>query len=143
MKKLFLLVTMICLLCFGSTAFAASNGQILEKEEALTSQVMTALTGIMSYDRLSPSFTPELRQTLDKEQLNTMKKEVKTKFGKMQGMQFISLQKFDQGDRVIYLASFAKQKLVRVEVFFNVKGAEPKIMSFSLAPIEANGQQAQ
>lgn len=141
MKRLFLLAATICLLCFGSTAFAATNGQILTKEEAIASQVMTALTGVMSYDRISPNFTPELQQALTKDKLNEMKKEVRTKFGKMQGMQLISLQKFDQGDRVIYLANFAKQNLVRVEVFFDVSAEEPKVKSFSLTPIEVKQQE--
>ena len=143
MKRIFLAITMICMLCFGSTAFAASNGQILMKEEAVASQVMTALTGIMSYDRISPSFTPELQQTFGKEQLTAMKKEVKTRFGKLQDMKLVSLQKFDQGDRVIYLANFAKQNLVRVEFLFNVTTPEPQVMSFALAPIEAQQKQAQ
>lgn len=140
MKRLFVLVATLCLLCFGSTALAATNGQLLTKEEAIASQVMTALTGVISYDRISPSFTPELQQALTKDKLNEMKKEVRTKFGKMNDMRLISLQKFDQGDRVTYLANFAKQNLVRVEVFFNVSAEEPKVMSFSLTPIEVKQQ---
>lgn len=140
MKKLFLLVTTLCLLCFSSVALAATNGQILTKEEAVASQVMSALTKNTAYEVVSQDFTPALQQALDKAKLNEMKKEVRTKFGKMQDMKLIRLEKFDQGDRVTYLASFAKQQFVRIEFLFNVSEDTPKVMSFALVPIEVQQQ---
>lgn len=136
MKKILLLVTTLCLFCFSSVALAATNGQILTKEEAVASQVMSALTKTTSYEVVSQDFTPALQQSLDKAKLNEMKKEVRTKFGKMQDMKFIALQKFDQGDRVTYLASFAKQQFVRIEFLFDVTTDAPKVMSFSLTPLQ-------
>lgn len=136
MKKLFLLVITLSLLCFSSVALAASSGQILTKEEGAASRTMSALTGITSYETVSQDFTPELRQALDKAKLAEMKKEVRTKFGKMKDMRLVMLQKFDQGDRVTYLASFAKHDLVKVEFLFNVSEDAPKIASFALTPIE-------
>ena len=142
MKKLFVLFTALCLLCFSSAAFAATNGQVLTKEEAVASQVMSALTKTVSYDVVSQDFTPSLQQALDKAKLNEMKKEVRTKFGKMQDMKFVRLEKFDQGDRVTYLASFAKQQFVQVEFLFDVTTDAPKVMSFSLRPLQVQQQQA-
>lgn len=136
MKKLFLLVITLSLLCFSSVALAASNGQILTKEEGAVSRTMSALTGITSYETVSQDFTPELQQALDKAKLAEMKKEVKAKFGKMKDMRLVMLQKFDQGDRVTYLASFAKHDLVKIEFLFNVSEDAPKIASFALTPIE-------
>ena len=143
MKKLLLLVTTLCLLCFSSVALAATNGQLLTKEEAAAAQVMTALTKSASYDVVSQEFTPQLQQAIDSAKLSDMKKEVKTKFGKMQDMKLVMLQKFDQGDRVTYLANFSKQQFVRVEFLFDVTGDAPKIMNFSLAPIEVQKQAPQ
>lgn len=140
MKKLFLLVTTICLLCFSSVALAATNGQILTKEEAVASQVMSALTKTVSYEVVSQDFTPALQQVLDKAKLNEMKKEVKTKFGKMQDMKLISLQKFDQGDRVTYLASFSKQQFVRITFMFDVTTDAPKLMTLTLEPLNVEQQ---
>ncbi|MBQ2247077.1 MAG: DUF3887 domain-containing protein [Selenomonadales bacterium] len=142
MKKLFVLFTALCLLCFSSAAFAATNGQVLTKEEAVASQVMSALTKTVSYEVVSQDFTPSLQQALDKAKLNEMKKEVRTKFGKMQDMKFVRLEKFDQGDRVTYLASFAKQQFVQVEFLFDVTTDAPKVMSFSLRPLQVQQQQA-
>ncbi|MBQ2114439.1 MAG: DUF3887 domain-containing protein [Selenomonadales bacterium] len=142
MKKLFVLFTALCLLCFSSVAFAATNGQVLTKEEAVASQVMSALTKTVSYEVVSQDFTPSLQQALDKAKLNEMKKEVRTKFGKMQDMKFVRLEKFDQGDRVTYLASFAKQQFVQVEFLFDVTTDAPKVMSFSLRPLQVQQQQA-
>ena len=113
MKKLLVLFTTLCLFCFSSVALAATNGQILTKEEAVATQVMSALTKTVSYDVVSQDFTPALQQALDASKLNAMKKDVRTKFGKMQDMRFIRLEKFDQGDRVTYLASFAKEQFVQ------------------------------
>jgi hypothetical protein len=142
MKKLFVLFTALCLLCFSSAAFAATNGQVLTKEEAVASQVMSALTKTVSYEVVSQDFTPSLQQALDKAKLNEMKKEVRTKFGKMQDMKFVRLEKFDQGDRVTYLASFAKEQFVQVEFLFDVTTDAPKVMSFSLRPLQVQQQQA-
>ena len=142
MKKLFVLFTALCLLCFSSAAFAATNGQVLTKEEAVASQVMSALTKTVSYEVVSQDFTPSLQQALDKAKLNEMKKEVRTNFGKMQDMKFVRLEKFDQGDRVTYLASFAKEQFVQVEFLFDVTTDAPKVMSFSLRPLQVQQQQA-
>ena len=142
MKKLLLLFTALCLFCFSSVALAATNGQVLTKEEAVASQVMSALTKTTSYEVVSQDFTPALQQALDKAKLNEMKKEVKTKFGKMQDMKLIRLEKFDQGDRVTYLASFAKEQFVQIEFLFDVTTDAPKVMSFSLKPLQVQQQKA-
>ena len=142
MKKLLVLFTTLCLFCFSSVALAATNGQILTKEEAVATQVMSALTKTVSYDVVSQDFTPALQQALDASKLNAMKKDVRTKFGKMQDMRFIRLEKFDQGDRVTYLASFAKEQFVQVEFLFDVSTDAPKVMSFSLRPLQVQQQQA-
>ena len=142
MKKLLLLFTALCLFCFSSVALAATNGQVLTKEEAVASQVMSALTKTTSYEVVSQDFTPALQQALDKAKLNEMKKEVKTKFGKMQDMKLIRLEKFDQGDRVTYLASFAKEQFVQIEFLFDVTTDAPKVMSFSLKPLQIQQQKA-
>ena len=142
MKKLLVLVTALCLFCFSSVALAATNGQVLTKEEAVASQVMSALTKTTSYEVVSQDFTPALQQALDKAKLNEMKKEVKTKFGKMQDMKLIRLEKFDQGDRVTYLASFAKEQFVQIEFLFDVTTDAPKVMSFSLKPLQVQQQKA-
>lgn len=141
MKKIFLLVVAFTVLCFGSVAMAASNGQLLTKEEAVTAQTMTALTSNGSYDTVSKDFAPELVASLDAKGFADMKKEIKSKLGKMNEMKLVLLQKFDQGDRVTYLASFSKQSLVKVEFMFKVDGNDVKVWNFALTPIEQQAAQ--
>ncbi len=140
MKKLFLLVTTLCLLCFSSVALAATNGQLLEKEEAVASQVMSALTKTTSYEVVSQDFTPTLQQVFDKAKFNEMKKEIKTKFGKMQDMKFVALQKSNRGDHVTYLANFTKQQIVRIGFVFDVATDAPKLTALTLEPLNVEQQ---
>lgn len=141
MKKIFMLVVALAVLCFSSVAMAASNGQLLTKEEAAVKQTMAALTGSISYDAASRYFAPELIQSMDKEKLDEMKKEVKSKLGKMGEMKLVALQKFNQGDRITYLASFTKEELVRVEFIFKIDGDQAQVVSFALVPIEQQTEQ--
>lgn len=141
MKKIFLLVVALAVLCFSSVAMAASNGQLLTKEEAAVEQTMAALTGSASYDAVSQYFAPELVESMDKAKLNEMKKEIKSKLGKMGEMKLVALQKYDQGDRVTYLASFTKQELVKVEFIFKIDGDKAQVVSFALVPIEQQAEQ--
>lgn len=136
MKKLFLLVVAITVMCFSSVAMAASNSQVLAKEEAAVSQTMSALTGNTSYDVVSQEFAPELVASLDKKGLADMKKEVRAKLGKMTDMRLVAIQKFNDGDRVTYLASFSKEQLVKVEFVFKIDGDNVKVWNFSLVPME-------
>lgn len=143
MKKLFLLVAAIMVMCFSSVAMAASNSQVLAKEEAAVSQTMSALTGNTSYDAVSQEFAPELTASLDKQGLADMKKEVKAKLGKMTDMRLVAIQKFNDGDRVTYLASFSKQNLVKVEFVFKIDGDNVKVWNFSLVPMEQQAAPAE
>lgn len=143
MKKLFLLVVAITVMCFSSVAMAASNSQVLAKEEAAVSQTMSALTGNTSYDVVSQEFAPELVASLDKKGLADMKKEVRAKLGKMTDMRLVAIQKFNDGDRVTYLASFSKEQLVKVEFVFKIDGDNVKVWNFSLVPMEQQAAPAE
>lgn len=141
MKKLFLVIVALAVFCFSSVAMAASNSQLLMKEEVAVKQTMAALTGSASYDVASRYFAPELLQSMDKEKLNEVKQEIKSKLGKMGEMKLIALQKFDQGDRITYLASFTKQELVKTEFIFKIDGEQVQVVSFALIPIEQQAEQ--
>lgn len=143
MKKLFLLVVAITVMCFSGVAMAASNSQVLAKEEAAVSQTMSALTGNTSYDVVSQEFAPELVASLDKKGLADMKKEVRSKLGKMTDMRLVAIQKFNDGDRVTYLASFSKEQLVKIEFVFKIDGDNVKVWNFSLIPMEQQAAPAE
>lgn len=143
MKKLFLLVVAVMVMCFGSVAMAASNSQVLAKEEAAVSQTMSALTGNTSYEVVSQEFAPELTASLDKKGLADMKKEVKSKLGKMKEMRLVAIQKYNDGDRVTYLASFSKEQLVKVEFVFKIDGDNVKVWNFTLVPMEQQAAPAE
>lgn len=53
----------------------------------------------------------------------------------MKEVKFYSFQRFDQTDRVTYIAAFSKRKLVAINLSFN---KDNKMVDFALSPVEQN-----
>lgn len=143
MKKILLLVVSLMILCFSSVAMAASNGQLLTKEEAAANQIISAFTGKTSYSAVSGNFAPELIAKFDEAALKNVKKDVAEKFGKIGEKKLLVLQKFDQADKLAYIASFTKQERVAIELLFKVENDDVKLLGFTMTPIEIQQQQEQ
>ena len=78
-----------------------------------------------------------LSAKLNNKAFSELQKQVKGKFGVPKTIKLSSLEKFDQGDRLIYHAAYNNNKIVRITAVFGPDGKDG-IKSFSFAPVQIN-----
>jgi len=113
MKKLVLVLTMLLAFAFSSLAFAADGGD-LNKEQRTAEKMMTALEGdaATSYATFAPALSDELSKTMDQKNFTAIQRQVKQQFGSLKETKFFSFERYDQADKVTYIAGFSKEKIV-------------------------------
>ncbi|WP_455655588.1 DUF3887 domain-containing protein [Phascolarctobacterium sp.] len=140
MKKLVMLVTLVVTMAMSAMCFAAGDGSVLNKQQRVADKFVAALNSADSsaFTQLSVDFAPELQSKITAANFAELQKQMKEKFGSQKEITFAAYERFDQGDRLTYLASYSKQKLVRVVYGFNKEG---KLTEFVFAPMEIQEEQ--
>ena len=137
MKKFVLLLAMVFVLGFGTICSAASNASILGNEEKAVDKFLSSLDkNNGAYEEIVSNFTPALQKKIDDAAMQKLRSQVAGNFGTLKEKKLITLEKFDQGDRVTYLAGFSKTQVVKIVFAFDVKGEKPLINDFTFAPVE-------
>ena len=126
---------MLLAFAFSSLAFAADGGD-LNKEQRTAEKMMTALEGdaATSYATFAPALSAELSKTMDQKNFAAIQSQVKKQFGSLKETKFHSFERFDQGDRVTYIAAFSKENVVIMTFMF---GKDAKLQNFSFSPYKA------
>ena len=140
MKKVVFLLITVFLLVMSSVAMA-SNSSVLGNEDKIVESVLKAVTtNGDNYEQISSSFTPGLQKKLSADAFSKMKKQILDNYGSLKESKLFTVEKFDKADRLVYLGSFAKQKVVKVTFVFNT--AEKVLLSdFDLRPVVLSKQQ--
>jgi len=137
MKKIVLLLAMVLVLGFSAICSAASNASILGNEEKAVDKFLSALDKSNgAYEEIAPNFTPGLQKKIDAAAVQKLRSQIAGNFGTLKEKKLVTLEKFDQGDRVTYLAGFSKTQVVQMVFAFDVKGDKPLINDFAFTPIE-------
>lgn len=138
MKKSVLVLTMLLAFAFSSLAFAADGGD-LNKEQRTAEKMMTALEGdaATSYATFAPALSAELSKTMDQKNFTAIQRQVKQQFGSLKETKFFSFERYDQADKVTYIAGFSKEKIVVMSFVF---GKDAKLQNFSFSPYKAPEQ---
>ena len=137
MKKVVLLLAMVFVLGFGTICSAASNASILGNEEKAVDKFLSALDkNNGAYEEIASNFTPGLQKKIDDAAMQKLRSQVAGNFGTLKEKKLVTLEKFDQGDRVTYLAGFSKTQVVKIVFAFDVKCEKPLINDFTFAPVE-------
>ena len=140
MKKIVFLLITVFLLAMSSVALA-SNSSVLGNEDKIVNSVLKAVTTSGdTYGQVSLNFTPELQKKLTADAFSKMKKQISDNYGSLKESKLFTVEKFDKADRLVYLGSFAKQKVVKLTFVFNT--AEKVMLSdFDLRPVDLSKQQ--
>ena len=138
MKKLLFLVTLISIFAFSSACFAAGNSAALGVEEQNTDTMLSSLIS-GSYSNVEKFCSEDLKKTLNADTFKSLQSDITTHFGAMKETHLIAWERFDQGDRLTYLAAFEKEPAVACTFLFAKDG---KLLNFSLSPLKANEQPA-
>ncbi|WP_455652580.1 DUF3887 domain-containing protein [Phascolarctobacterium sp.] len=140
MKKLVMLVALVLTMAMSAMCFAAGDATELNKEQRVVDKFVTALNAGDSgaFTQLSVDFAPDLQSKITAANFAELQKQMQEKFGNQKEITFAAYERFDQGDRLTYLASYSKQKLVRVVYGFNKDG---KLTEFVFVPMEIKEEQ--
>ena len=143
MKKLVLVLTMLLAFACSSLAFAADGGD-LNKEQKTAEKMMTSLDvdaaagyAAAGYAALAPTLSADLNKALGEKNFAAIQSQVKKQFGSLKETKFHSFERFDQGDRVTYIAAFSKENVVIMTFMF---GKDAKLQNFSFSPYKAPEQ---
>lgn len=135
MKKLLIMMMVSCLMMLCSVGFAADDHKALGKQQQVAERIMDAFDGepVPMYAQVSAGFSANMKKAVTEEAFAELQKQVKRKFGTMKEAKFFTFQRFDQADRVTYIASFTKEKIVSMIFAFDKQN---KLVDFAFTPVQ-------
>jgi len=135
MKKLLIMMMVSCLMMLCSVGFAADDHKALGKQQQVAERIMDAFDGepVPLYAQVSAGFSANMKKAVTEEAFAELQKQVKQKFGTMKEAKFFTFQRFDQVDRVTYIASFTKEKIVSMIFAFDKQN---KLVDFAFTPVQ-------
>lgn len=133
MKKIYLLVMMLCLLVLPATAMAApsANATAFANEEALSNQWIDSMLVKKNSAAALNIMSADAKKNVKASEMQKAQERMSKELGTLKESRFVSWTRFDKTDQVIYLMSFDKAKVVRCEFIFNSKG---ELDYFALTP---------
>ena len=123
-----------CMLMVCSIGFAADDHKVLGKQLAVAEKVLDAVDGdpVPTFAQVSAGFNANLKAKFDDKAFENLKKQVRVQLGNLKEAKFFAFQRFDQVDRVIYVASFSKEKVVNIVFAFD---KQSKLADFAFSPV--------
>ena len=124
-----------CLLMLCSVGFAADDHKALAKQQQVVEKFLDVFDGepVPLFAQVSAGFNPQMKEAVNEKAFTELQKQVRTKFGTLKKAKFITYQRFDKGDRVTYIASFTKEKIVSMIFAFDKQN---KLMDFAFTPVQ-------
>lgn len=138
MKKWIFTITVIMMMAMSSLALAADSEDLAKEQQSVDVLLsVVEAKNIPQYKDFSKLLSADLKQNFDEKAYADLPKVIANNFGEVKDVKFYSFQRFDQADRLTYIASFSKQQAVSINVTFN---KNKRIVDFSLEPLGvANG----
>ena len=124
-----------CLMLVCSVGLAANDHKDLGKQQQVAEKIMDAFDGepVPMYAQISTGFNAKMKQAVTENAFSELQKQVRQKFGTMKEAKFFAYQRFDHADRVTYIASFTKEKMVSMIFAFDKQN---KLADFAFTPIK-------
>ncbi len=137
LKKSLCAVMAVATFAVSGICMAASDSDDLAREQQSVAVLVDAIDGgnVPEYKVFSKILSTDLKSGLNETAYTTLQKTIQDKYGKLESAKFYSYQRFDQGDRIAYLASFSKEKNVNIVISFD---RAKRITDFSFAPLQVN-----
>lgn len=130
-----MILTAIFTMAFAGICMAADGADLNKQQNTAETFVKAFSQTVPSYNDFTKGFDAQLKNKFNEKTYAALQAQVKDKFGRMKEAKFYSFQRFDQMDRVTYIASFSKEKIVAINLAFN---KENKMIDFALSPVEQN-----
>ena len=139
MKKTVLIFVAVMMMAFSSVCMAADGGDLNKDQKVAETFISGITTEKVVYDKFVANFDNGLKSKIDAKAYDALKNDVKTKFGDFKESKFYSFERYDNQDKVTYIASFSKEEIIAMVFVFDKNN---KLLEFGLLPIQQN-QQAQ
>ncbi|MBQ7883705.1 MAG: DUF3887 domain-containing protein [Phascolarctobacterium sp.] len=135
MRKFFIMAIVTCLMMICSVGLAANDHKDLGKQQQVAERFIDVFDGepVPMYSQVSAGFSVNLKKVVTEKTFAELQKQVRVKFGTMKEAKLFSYQRFDQVDRVTYVASFSKEKLVSMIFAFDKQN---KLVDFAFTPVQ-------
>ena len=128
-----IVVTSLMMVC--SVGLAANEHKDLQKQQQVVERMLDVFDGepVPAYAQVSAGFSANLKKAVTEKAFTELQKQVRTKFGTMKEAKLFAYQRFDQADRVTYIGSFSKEKLVSMVFVFDKQN---KMLDFAFTPVQ-------
>ena len=135
MKKLLMMLIVSCLMMVCSVGLAANDHKDLAKQQQVAEKFMDVfdVEPAPMYAQVSAGFSANLKKAVTEKAFVELQKQVKQKMGTMKEAKLFAFQRFDQADRLTYIASFSKEKMVSVVFVFD---KQSKLLDFAFTPVQ-------
>ncbi|WP_293662926.1 hypothetical protein [uncultured Phascolarctobacterium sp.] len=127
MKKILLMLTMVLVLGFSAIC-SASNGKVLDAEEAMVNKFLDA----SNYSAVTAFLSDDMKKDFTEEAFKNFKEQMDKNFGKLQEKKLRVIEKYDDADVLTYQSQFAKVPAARYVFAFTVKNEKPLLLSFNI-----------
>ncbi len=139
MKKIVVMLTMVLMLAFSAVC-SASNGKVLDNEEAMINKFLSAT----KYSAISTMMTEDMKKDFNEEAFNNFKEQMDKNFGKLNEKQLFMVEKGKDVDVLRYQSKFELVPEAQFVFMFKVENEKPMLAKFALAlPPKDNGEQEQ
>ena len=135
MKKIVIMMIVSCLVMLCSVGFAANESKDLAKQQAVAERFLDVFDAEPAplFAQVSAGFNPKMKEAITEKAFTDLQKQVKQKLGTMKEAKFFAYQRFDQADRVTYIGSFTKEKMVSIVFVFD---RQNKMADFAFTPVQ-------
>lgn len=138
MKKFIGFVLGLLMVVMTSTALAADAPKDFNRENKYVETFVQSFTdSTVTYSNIATGIAPELKAKFSEKEFAALHKLIEQKFGRNKELKFISFEQFDKADRVIYMGSFSKEKMVLMTFTFDNTGSKPLLNGMNMVPLEA------
>ncbi len=139
MKKIVVMLTMVLMLAFSAVC-SASNGKVLDNEEAMINKFLSAT----KYSAISTMMTEDMKKDFNEEAFNNFREQMDKNFGKLNEKQLFMVEKGKDVDVLRYQSKFELVPEAQFVFMFKVENEKPMLAKFALAlPPKDNGEQEQ
>lgn len=135
MKKFIATTALAASLILPSVCFAGVNSNALSRAEKSGDTFINVLKSKATFTELAPVMTGNMQKQIKASSIPGLLKQVGDKFGTMKDIKFYSFERFDNGDKMTYIASFSKEKLAALIITTDKTG---KMNDFALSPLKQN-----
>lgn len=132
MKKILLVVAMV--MAMMNVCFASDSDDFDEELKAAQPLISVIENkDVPAYTTATKGFSDDLKGKMDEAAYGKLPNEIQNKMGNLKEIKFYTFQRFDQGDRITYIASFDKEPTVAVVFLFD---KQQKMTNFMIAPLQ-------